>query len=127
MIAHLWLLPAAFQRSASPTSSLGSNVFIIEIVVLVAVFYFFVMRPQSVQRKKQEAALRAIKKGDEVTTAGGIVGEVIYIKQTVKDGASEPSMDDRITIKSAESRLIVERGRIARVSSKTADTESAAS
>jgi len=36
-------------------------------------------------------------------------------------------MDDRITIKSGESRLIIERGRIARVASKTADTESTAS
>jgi len=85
------------------------------------------MRPQSTQRKKHDQALRAMKKGDEVVTAGGVVGEVIYIKQTVKDGASAPSMDDRITIKSGESRLIVERGRIARVSSKTTDSESAAS
>ncbi len=128
MIAHLWLVPAAIAQSSTPPSSgMGSKVFIIELAVLAAVFYFWVLRPQSTQRKKHEEALRAMKKGDEVVTAGGIVGEVIFIKQTVKDGASAPSMDDRITIKSGESRLIIERGRIARVSSKTADTESTAS
>lgn len=128
MIEHLWLVSAAIaQAPASPSSGMGSKVFIIELGVLAAVFYFWVLRPQTTQRKRHEEALRAMKKGDEVVTAGGIVGEVIYIKQTVKDGASAPSMDDRITIKSGESRLIIERGRIARVSSKTADTESTAS
>jgi preprotein translocase subunit YajC len=128
MIAHLWLLTLGLaQSSGAPSSGMGSKVFLIELAVLGAVFYFWVMRPQSTQRKKHDQALRAMKKGDEVVTAGGVVGEVIYIKQTVKDGASAPSMDDRITIKSGESRLIVERGRIARVSSKTTDTESAAS
>jgi len=128
MIAHLWLLTAAIAQSpGAPSSGMGSKVFLIELAVLGAVFYFWVMRPQSTQRKKHDQALRAMKKGDEVVTAGGVVGEVIYIKQAVKDGASAPSMDDRITIKSGESRLIVERGRIARVSSKTTDSESAAS
>jgi preprotein translocase subunit YajC len=128
MIEHLWLVSAAIaQASTPPSSGMGSKVFIIELGVLAAVFYFWVLRPQSTQRKRHEEALRAMKKGDEVVTAGGVVGEVIYIKQTVKDGASAPSMDDRITIKSGESRLIIERGRIARVSSKTADTESTAS
>ena len=50
-------------------------------------------------------------------TAGGIVGEVVHIRETVKDGQRQPSMDDRITIRSGESRLIIERARIARVAS----------
>ena len=41
-----------------------------------------------------------LKKGDEVVTVGGIVGEVIHIK------------DDRVTVKSGESRLVVRRDRI---------------
>lgn len=59
-----------------------------------------------------------MKKGDEIVTAGGIIGEIIHIKQGMKDGAEVVSMDDRITIKSAESRLVIERGRIAKVLSK---------
>jgi preprotein translocase subunit YajC len=61
-----------------------------------------------------------------VVTAGGIIGEVIHIKETMKDGASTATMEDRITIRSGESRLIVERGRIARVASRTADASPAA-
>jgi preprotein translocase subunit YajC len=43
------------------------------------------------------------------------VGEVLHIAAQGKDGAA--TMDDRITIKSGESRLIIERGRISRVGS----------
>jgi len=123
MIAHSWLITAALAQSAAPSIGNGFGLtFAIEIGALVVAFYFLILRPQSKQRKSQEESLRNIKKGDEVVTAGGIVGEVIFIKGTVKDGVAAPSMDDRITIKSAESRIIVERGRIARVGAKPADS-----
>jgi preprotein translocase subunit YajC len=55
-----------------------------------------------------------LKRGDEVVTAGGIVGEVIHIREMSADGGGTRA-EDRITIKSGESRLVVERGRIARI------------
>jgi preprotein translocase subunit YajC len=58
----------------------------------------------------------AIKKGDEVVTAGGLIGEVVHVKETLKDGKPVATMSDRVTIKSGESRLVVERGKIVRVS-----------
>lgn len=106
------------------TPSPGSNPmygFAFQMVLILGIFYFILFRPQQKQKQKQELSLREIKKGDEVVTSGGIVGDVIFIKQTMKDGEAVVTMDDRITIKSAESRLIVERGRIARVLSKTGE------
>ncbi len=82
---------------------------------IFAIFYFILIRPGQKQRKEQDLLIRAVKKGDEIVTAGGVIGDVIFIKETVIDGKNQPS-EDRITIKSGESRLIVERGRIARVS-----------
>jgi preprotein translocase subunit YajC len=83
---------------------------------IFAIFYFILIRPGQQQRKKQDAELREVKRGDEIVTQGGIIGEVIQIKPIpVAEGAKANPMDDRVTIKSAESRLIVERGRIARV------------
>jgi preprotein translocase subunit YajC len=82
---------------------------------IFAIFYFVLIRPQQAQRKKLEATIQSVKKGDEIVTAGGIIGEVVHIALQSKDGASTPAMDDRITIKSGESRLVVERGRIAKV------------
>lgn len=81
---------------------------------IFAIFYFILIRPGQKQRKQQDLLIRAVKKGDEIVTAGGIVGDVIFIKETVIDGNNVPN-EDRITIKSGESRLVIERGRIARV------------
>jgi preprotein translocase subunit YajC len=86
--------------------------------LIFLIFYFVIMGPQRKQRQQHEEALKGIKKGDEVVTSGGIVGEVIHIRETLKDGQPAPGMDDRITIKSGESRLVVERGRIGRVTSR---------
>ena len=84
-------------------------------ILVFGIFYFIWFRPQQRERAKHDALLKALKKGDEIVTAGGIVGEVIHIKETMKDGQPVKGMDDRVTIKTGESRIIVERGRIARV------------
>ena len=86
---------------------------------IFAVFYFILIRPGQKQRKEHEAMVRALKRGDEIVTQGGIVGEVVHIAQGTAEGAT-PSNEDRITIRSGESKLIVERGRIARVAKTTA-------
>ena len=82
--------------------------------LLMVVFYFFMIRPQQKQRKQHEERLRNLKRGDMIVTSGGIVGEIVHMKEP-KEGGGERSMEDQITIKSAESRLVIERGRIAKV------------
>ena len=83
---------------------------------IAAIFYFILIRPQQKQRKAHEELIGTLKRGDEVVTAGGIVGEVVSIKPMAADGSTTTtSPEDRITIKSAESRLVVERGRITRI------------
>ena len=83
-----------------------------------AIFYFVLLRPQQKQRKTHDSMLRTLRKGDNIVTAGGLVGEVVFIAQQTKDGSPVAAMDDRVTIKSGDTRLIVERGRIAKVSRK---------
>ena len=105
---------------AAPGGGSAMPLFLFQIVMIFGIFYFLMIRPQQKQRKQHEERLRNVKKGDEIVTAGGIVGEVVHIRETVKDGQRTPSMDDRITIKSGDSRLIIERARIARVVEPTA-------
>src|SRR5664279_422130 len=93
----------------------GSNPmfgFAFQIVLIIAIFYFILLRPQQKQRKEQEQSLREIKKGDEVVTAGGIIGDVIFIKQGTKDGEAVVTMEDRITISRDSALLIVMRSSI---------------
>lgn len=114
MLAHSTAVAALLQASAgSATSTWAPYVFQFGLIFLI--FYFLIIRPQQKQRKEHEQALRNLKRGDRVVTGGGIIAEVIHIKDSVVDGKPKPSMDDEVTIKSGESRLIIERGRIAKL------------
>jgi len=96
---------------------------IVMYVAIFAIFWFVIFRPQQKQRKAHDETIRQLKRGDEVVTAGGIVGEVVHIKQW---NPEVPGPEDRITIKSAESRLVVERGRIARLTTTPTSSGAAA-
>ena len=93
---------------ASPEGASGGlTVLMFQIALIGLVFYFLIIRPQGQARKKHAELLGALKKGDDITTSGGIIGRVKELK------------DDRITIESGSSTLVVERGRIIRVGDQT--------
>lgn len=110
MTAPVFASLAILQISSSPIMSM-----VFQFGAIGAIFYFILLRPQQKQRKDHDALVRSLKKGDEVVTAGGVVGEVVHIAQTMKDGAPVASMEDRVTVKSADSRILIERGKITRV------------
>jgi preprotein translocase subunit YajC len=83
-------------------------VLVLQIVAIGAVFYFLIIRPQGQARRRAEEMVAAIKKGDEVVTAGGIVGRVKDVK------------DSRLTIETGTATIVVERSRIVRVGDQTA-------
>ena len=76
---------------------------IIQLVLIAGIFWFLLIVPQRREAKRHREMLAALRPGDEVVTAGGIIGEIIQMK------------DDQITIKSGDSRLIVEKARITRL------------
>lgn len=78
-------------------------IFVLQIAAFIAIFWFLLIRPQRQQQKKHEQLLKQLKRGDEIVTSGGVVGEIVHIK------------DDRLTIRSGEAKLVVERERVARV------------
>ena len=47
------------------------------LVSFVAIFYFLLIRPQRQQQKRHEAMVSNLRRGDEITTVGGIVGQII--------------------------------------------------
>ena len=104
----------AFAMLAPSGQQSGSALFIflIQIVAFIGIFYFILIRPQRQQAKKHEELLKGIKRGDEVVTTGGIVGEVVHVK------------DNLLTIKSGEAKLVVERERVAKVTARTAGAAS---
>ena len=51
-------------------------------VVLFAVFYFFLIRPQRVQAKKHKEMIDSLVKGDKIVTSGGFICEIIKVEET---------------------------------------------
>ena len=106
----------------SPTSGIPQVVFTYG--AIFAIFYFLLLRPQQKQKKVHQEMVANLKKGDEIITSGGIIGEVMFIAPNTKakDGTVVSGMNDKVTIKSGESRLIVERARIAVVTTSSSGT-----
>lgn len=65
----------AQQEGQSPYSS------IIFLVLIVAVFYFFMIRPQMKRQKESKKFREGLKKGDKVITAGGIHGKILEVQE----------------------------------------------
>lgn len=65
--------------SASSTSQLVST--FVPFVLIIAIFYFFLIRPQNKKQKETEKMINALKKGDKVVTIGGIHGVVSSTKE----------------------------------------------
>jgi preprotein translocase subunit YajC len=67
----------AYAQSPLDGLGLGSNVSsILPLVLMFAAMYFLMIRPQQKRAKEQKAMIDALAKGDEVVTAGGILGKV---------------------------------------------------
>lgn len=69
---------------------------IMMLVVLIGVFYFMIIRPENKRKKAAQQLRDSLKKGDKLTTIGGIVGSIVQVN------------DDTIIIETSEDRVRVE-------------------
>jgi preprotein translocase subunit YajC len=60
--------------------SLESLAGFLPIIVMFVIFYFLLIRPQQIQKKKRREMLASLKKGDRVVSIGGIYGMIKEIK-----------------------------------------------
>ena len=91
----------------------GLSVLLFQVALIFGIFYFLIIRPQRRQRQQHEKLLASLQKGDQILTSGGIIGEVVYLK------------DNEITIRSGESKLVVLRANIASVVNRQEAVKSA--
>jgi preprotein translocase subunit YajC len=88
---------------------MGGTALIIQLVFIIAIFYVLIIVPQRREQKRHRELLAALKRGDSVVTTGGVIGEIISLRE------------DQVMLKSGDAKLVVERARIARLA--TAPTE----
>ncbi len=104
-MTSLWPLAFAFQQPAPQPSGPGSGFFLFQLALIFGIIYFLMIRPKVKKEKEHRERVSQLKKGDQVVTAGGIVGKIIHLE------------DDRVTVKSGESRFVVMRDRVADIPS----------
>jgi preprotein translocase subunit YajC len=73
------LIPDAMAQAAGGAPTGGGATPLIMMAVFVVIFYFLLIRPQQKKQKEHQAMLSKIAAGDEVVTAGGILGKVIEV------------------------------------------------
>lgn len=89
---------------AAPGGGRYGTVMMIYLVAFGLIMWLLIIRPQRKVQERHKAMVAALKKGDEIMTDGGIIGQIVHLA------------DDRVTVKSGDStRLVVARSKIARV------------
>jgi len=78
-VKTLFLLAMAQPQGGSPEGSLIST--LIMFTLIIAIFYFMILRPQQKRQKDRQKMLDAVKKGDKVVTSGGMHGTVAGIDE----------------------------------------------
>ena len=79
------LITPAFAQSLGGGTSMAGLAQFAPLILIFGVFYFILIRPQQQKQKALKASLSAVKRGDRVVTAGGILGTV----QKTREGSNE--------------------------------------
>ena len=99
-----FLIPAAHAQAAGGQPQGFTMTTLLFPVILIAIMYFLMIRPQMKRQKEHKAMLEKIKRGDEVLTNGGIAGVVTDIG------------DNFVTLEVADNvRIRVQKGAVGNV------------
>lgn len=90
------------QAQGAASTGMGGNSFLIMMVVVFAIMYFLMIRPQQKRQKELRNWRDTLKKGDKVITAGGIYGTV----KELKDNYVLLDIDTNVTIRIDKSMLM---------------------
>ena len=92
VVKHL----SAGGAGGAGAAAASSSSLLIMIVIMVVVMYFMIWRPESKRKKQAENMRNSLKKGDQITTIGGIIGKIVQVS------------DETIVIETSEDRVRME-------------------
>ncbi len=93
------LVPLQAQPEGSPFSAF------LPIILITGIFYLLLIRPQQKKQKQLEAMIKAIDKGDNVVTTGGLHGKVIGVTDDVLTLDIGGVKGERLKVKVARARI----------------------
>ena len=103
------LISPAFAQGAGGAGGADMLTSFLPLILIFVVFYFLLIRPQQKKQKEHKAMLAAVRRGDKIVTAGGLIGTVAKVIG-----------DDELSAEIAEGvKVKVARGMVSTVLSKT--------
>jgi preprotein translocase subunit YajC len=78
---------------------------LVPMAAIFMIFYFLLIRPQQKRQKEQEQMLKAIDKGDQVVTAGGLHGKVVGVTEDTLTVEIAALKGERVRVKVARSKI----------------------
>ena len=103
------LISSAYAQAAGGTSGMDLMQFL-PMVAIFVVFYFLLIRPQQKRSKETRSMLEALQKGDEVVSAGGIVGKISKLTDAYATVEVAPGVE--MTIQRSAISLLLPKGTI---------------
>jgi preprotein translocase subunit YajC len=91
----------AYAQAAGAGGTAAGIVSILPLVLIFVVFYFLMIRPQQKRMKSLQESVKAVKKGDTVITAGGLIGKVTR----VEDHEVEIELGPNVKVRAIKSTL----------------------
>ncbi|MFY0691959.1 MAG: preprotein translocase subunit YajC [Litoreibacter sp.] len=88
----MFVTPAYAQAAGSG----GAFTSFIPLILIFAIMYFLLIRPQQKKVKEHQAMVAALRRGDQVVTQGGVVGKVVKVKE---DGELEVEIAEGVKIR----------------------------
>ena len=76
------LISQAWAQSTGGSSGGFDMLGMLPIVLMFVVLYFLMIRPQMKRAKEHKSMIEALQKGDEIVTAGGVVGRVVKVDES---------------------------------------------
>ncbi len=95
----MYLVTPAYAQSVGGAGGLGS---FIPLILIFAIMYFLLIRPQQKKVKEHAAMVQAIRKGDQVVTSGGLIGKVTRVKE---DNEIEVELSKGVTVRVVQSTI----------------------
>ena len=85
-----------FYTAGAGEATLGMGSMLLPLVIMIALMYFLMIRPENKRKKQAEEMRNSLKKGDQITTIGGIVGKIVHVT------------DENIVIETSDDRVRME-------------------
>ncbi len=96
----MFVTPAFAQDAAGSAAAFGS---FIPLILIFAIMYFLMIRPQQKKMKEHRAMVEALRRGDQVVTQGGIVGKVVKVHE---DGMVEVEIAENVKVKVVRQTIV---------------------